>query len=374
MNQAKRTVLAGLAAAVPRYSMTQQEIVEIGKTLCGVEDGDLDGFLDAIYQGTEIQRRSSVLLERPEGESPRQFFFPASQGPADHGPTTLDRMQRYAQESPQLATKVCRKAIEKAGLSSEAITHLVTVSCTGFSAPGFDLALFESLGLSPETQRTHLGFMGCHGALNALRVGQALARLESKNRILVCAVELCSLHFAYGAQPQQLIANALFADGAAAVVLSSEESKAESPQLPGWRHLASGSLLFPNSQQAMTWTIGNHGYTMTLSRKVPELIAGNLRPWLESWLAQYDLNLSEIATWAVHPGGPKILAAVSESLSLAPDSLDASLSILRRHGNMSSPTILFILEELLRRDAKGPCVALGFGPGLVVEAALLHRE
>jgi predicted naringenin-chalcone synthase len=185
---------------------------------------------------------------------------------------------------------------------------------------------------------------------------------------LVCAVELCSLHYFYGWDPQRLVANALFADGAAAVVGGQAASAS-----PGtWQLRASGAYLFPDSAADMTWTVGDHGFVMTLSRRVPGLIARHLRPWLTGWLGQHGLSLSEVGSWAVHPGGPKILEAADEALALPALALETTRAVFAQNGNMSSPTVLFILDELRRLGAARPCLALGFGPGLAVEAALLY--
>jgi predicted naringenin-chalcone synthase len=253
-------------------------------------------------------------------------------------------------------------------LSGATITHVITVSCTGFLAPGLDVALIRGLGLASTVQRTHIGYMGCHGALNGLRVARAFADAEPDARVLLCAVELCSLHFHYSWDPQKMIANAIFADGAAALV----GAPGETAPAGFWRASASGSCLLPNSTEAMTWTIGDHGFEMTLSKRVPGLIATHLRPWLEAWLAAQKLALAEVASWAVHPGGPRILSAVEEALGLSPEETAASRSVFAAYGNMSSPTVLFILDELIRSGAARPCVALGFGPGLMVEAMLFR--
>jgi predicted naringenin-chalcone synthase len=184
----------------------------------------------------------------------------------------------------------------------------------------------------------------------------------------LCAVELCCLHYHYGWDPQKVIANALFADGAAAVVVGPSDFDDENV----WRLTKSGSCVFPNSAAAMTWTISDHGFEMTLSKQVPVLIQEGLRDWVSGWLAEKGLDLSDVKSWAVHPGGPRILDAVESALQLNNSALDASRRILAECGNMSSPTILFILDRLRKQQAPLPCVALGFGPGLAVEAALFE--
>ena len=275
-------------------------------------------------------------------------------------------MAWYETEAPPLAEAAARRALEDASTPVEAITHLVTVSCTGFFSPGLDAALVETLGLPRTVNRTHVGFMGCHGALNGLRVAASHV-WEPEARVLLCAVELCSLHFAYGWDPEMIVANALFADGAAAVV----GVAAENGEAPGWSVQAQGTFLMPMSGDAMSWRIGDHGFRMTLSATVPGLIRTNLGGWLEGWLQDQGLGMDDVGSWAVHPGGPRILEAVEDALALENGLLDVSREVLRRHGNMSSPTVLFILERLRKTGAALPCVALAFGPGLVVEAMLV---
>jgi predicted naringenin-chalcone synthase len=254
------------------------------------------------------------------------------------------------------------------------VTHLITVSCSGFSAPGFDVSLVRDLSLRPDVARTHIGFMGCHGALNALRVARGFTAVDPRACVLICCVELCSLHHQYGWEPDQVVANALFADGAAAIVACASPSTEPQPaERPPWRVVDNGSTIVPDTTDAMAWRIGDHGFEMTLSPVVPELIRQHLRPWLESWLRSRETSLDEIRSWAIHPGGPRILQACAASLEFPRECLADSLSVLAEYGNMSSPTVLFILERLRRRDAPSPCVLLGFGPGLTIEAALARR-
>jgi predicted naringenin-chalcone synthase len=277
-------------------------------------------------------------------------------------------MERYAAEAGPLAVSAARSALDDAAIAPARVTHLITVSCTGFYAPGFDAALIRELDLSREVARTHVGFMGCHGVFNGLKVARGFVGADPSAVPLVCAVELCSLHHQYGWDSDKIVANALFADGAGAVVGVSGGTPAGAN---AYRLLASGSTLIDDSEDTMSWRLGNHGFLMTLSPTVPDLIGQHLRGWLEDWLARQRINLNAVASWAVHPGGPRILSAVGETLGLDPSQLHDSQRVLAELGNMSSPTILFILDRLRRAGASRPCVALAFGPGLAVEAALL---
>jgi predicted naringenin-chalcone synthase len=286
-------------------------------------------------------------------------------------------MQRYEQEAPLLAVRAATAAIRQSGLEPQQVTHLVTVSCSGFSAPGVDIAIVESLSLPAAVARTHVGFMGCHGALNGLRVAQAFASADPTAVVLVCAVELCTLHHQYGWDPQKIVANSLFADGAAAIIgraagESSSRSVADgSSRLPGYL-AGSASCILPGTTGMMTWNIRDAGFEMTLSPEVPGVITRHLPGVLAEFLSRHGLRTNEVASWCVHPGGPRILSATAEAAGLTDSQLDPSLTILRQCGNMSSPTVLFILQEQIRRGSAGPCVMLGFGPGLNVEMALLR--
>jgi predicted naringenin-chalcone synthase len=295
-------------------------------------------------------------------------------------------MAAYERDAPELAVRAARGAIEDADIDPGRVTHLVTVSCTGFVAPGVDAAIIDALGLPRTTERTNVGFMGCHGALNALRVARGFVEADPARIPLVCAVELCTLHFAYGWDPDMLVANALFADGAAAVLCDGGgngqghgRGQAEGggggdrrPSAGDWCVVASGTLLMPDSADAMTWRIGDHGFRMSLSARVPDLIGAHLRPWVTEWLGAHELGIEDVASWAVHPGGPRILGSVEDALGLDRDRMGASREVLSECGNMSSATILFILDRLRKHDAPRPCVALAFGPGLVVEAVLIR--
>jgi predicted naringenin-chalcone synthase len=356
------TALLGLGVAAPVATLDQDAAADFAAARCCADDRQAN-WLRRIYRHSGVAQRASVLLDG-DGLTALDAFYPLS-GSDPQGPTTGARMQRYAESAGALGAHACRTAFAEAGIDRDAITHLVTVSCTGLMSPGLDAELIERLGLSPDIGRLNLGFMGCHGALNGLRAAQALAASTPDARVLLCCVELCSLHFQYGWDTQKIVANALFADGAGAMIIGSGNTGRG-----GWRLAGTASRIAPNSSDAMCWRIGDHGFEMTLSRDVPGLIRGAARDWLAGWLAEYDLAIPDIAHWAIHPGGPKIIETVLESLSLPASAGEASRAVLADHGNMSSPTVLFIIERLRAQAAARPCVALGFGPGLALEAAL----
>ena len=336
-------------------------------SLTGVE-GKKARTVKALYRRSGISKRHSTLLKSSgNGTGTSQDLFEPVRFEGDPGPSTRARMERFEADAPELAKDASTAALKDAGFGAEEVTHLVTVSCTGFFAPGLDTAFIDLLGLPSTVERTHVGFMGCHGSLNGLRVASAQAGADPGARILVSSVELCTLHMAYEWDPDTLVANSLFGDGSAAVVGVGEAS----PFTNGaWHLAANGTCRLPDSADAMSWRIGDHGFRMTLSAAVPDIIQAHLRGWMEAWLGEHGLSLTDVATWAVHPGGPRILNAVEVALGFPDDQNAIPRGVLSEFGNMSSSTILFILDRLRRQDAPRPCVALAFGPGLVAEAAL----
>ncbi|MEN8148855.1 MAG: type III polyketide synthase [Planctomycetota bacterium] len=348
--------IRGLGCSFPAPSVDQPDAADQVCRLLPFPDPEQKR-LRAVFRRTGVKKRHSVQVS-PDGTF---ALYPSARDLDDRGPTTEERLAWYEREAGPLAVRAAEAAIGEAGVDPASFTHLTTVSCTGFAAPGVDADLAGALGLPAGLSRTHIGFVGCHGALTGLRTARAFA--ESGGRALMVAVELCSLHFQYPWSFDNVVANALFADGAAAVVAE--------PGTGPWTVAACGSHVFPDSREAMTWNVTDHGFTLTLSPKVPSLIETGLRPWVEEFLGAQGLALGDVRSFAVHPGGPKILDSVEEALSMPPDSLAVSRKVLAEYGNMSSPTVLVILERMRRRDAPLPCLALAFGPGLTAEAALI---
>ena len=363
-------VIAGFGTALPPHQVSQQMAGSVAVSFC-CEKPEQARSVEALYRAAGVETRHSVVLNQAEGTpSERQNFYPPRSPESPFGPTTSERMQFFERAAGPLAVSAATQALERSGVESRAVTHLITVTCSGFSAPGFDHSLIEQLPLRATVARTQVGFMGCHAALNALRVARAFVAADSNAVVLVCCVELCSLHYQYGWDPEQVVANSLFADGAAACIVQSSDAVRDESD-PPMRILSSGSVMVPNSSDAMTWRLGDHGFRMTLSSSVPGLLGTYLSPWLTEWLGNHGETPESIRTWAVHPGGPRILRAFAEAMQFDLSRLDPSREILRKYGNMSSPTLLFILNHLKEQRAPSPCVAIGFGPGLAVEATLI---
>lgn len=359
------TAILGIGTAVPENHFSQSDSGEIAEHYFG-DDEQLRRLLPILYKKTRVKKRHSVTLSSSIGDlQSRQTFYNPISSPEDQGPGTAERMWCFEQHASQLAIKAAQVSLHNSGVQADEITHLVTISCTGMVAPGFDIDLIHALRLNPDTPRTHIGFMGCHAAINGLRVADAFTRNDPTARVLICSTELCSLHYQYHAGTEQIVANALFADGAAALVVGQKDDVDDI-----WRLRDCGTKMIKGSRNMMSWRVGNHGFDMTLSPELPTLIENHLPLWMEDWLIRSNLKPEDIKTWAAHPGGPRILESFQQAMNLSRQDLSASYEILEEYGNMSSSTILFLIKALQQRKAALPCVAIGFGPGITIESAL----
>ena len=303
--------------------------------------------LDRMLQRSGIGMRFTVLSDDDTHETAGSFYA----GP--EAPSTAARMAVYAEEAPKLALQACRQL---EGL--ERVTHLVVASCTGFTAPGLDQVIARQLGLAPTVERIVLGFMGCYAGVTALRSAGHIVRSDPAARVLVVAVELCSLHLQPTDRLDRLLAMAQFADGAAAAMVTGEG--------PGLMLGEGLSMTLEESAELITWTIGDTGFAMELSGEVPGRIGSALAEEAVVARVAGGVEPGSIAAWAVHPGGRSIIDAVERGLDLPPQALDTSRAVLQECGNMSSATVLFVLQRLMREHpASG--LALAFGPGLALE-------
>jgi len=362
--------LLSLGTAVPRFSLAQSGVLDMIRAIR--PDGTPhDRATDLLFARSRIDHRSMTILdEDPDSGVMSQSMFPRATSNAPHGPGVASRMERYERDAPPLAARAARDALHRANVTPGDITHVITASCTGFVAPGVDQHLCNDLGLRRDVHRLHLGFMGCHAALNACTAADAIARADVNARVLVCCVELCTLHLHYRDDVDAQVANALFADGAAAAIIAIASEHDALFDL-----IATGTHRIDDTADDMRWTIGDHGFNMHLSPDVPQRIRAGVGDWIGEWLHGAGVKRGMIDHWAIHPGGPKILTAARDGLGLDDDALTPSTEVLRAHGNMSSPTTLFILERILECARPGAwCVAIAFGPGLVMEACLLRRS
>jgi predicted naringenin-chalcone synthase len=331
-----------------------------------------------LYRNTGIEGRHSVIDDwNPESLYPPLFFTP--EGERLPTPTTRTRNEVYSREAKALFVSVGQALLaETTGILPGDITHVITISCTGFFAPGPDYHVVRSLGLSERTERYHIGFMGCHAAFQGLRMARAFCAENPEAVVLVISVELCTLHLQFSEETDDLIAGAVFADGAAGVLVSAREPAAGVPRVElGGFH----SDLTREGEGDMAWTIGDEGFRMRLSTYVPQILSDHLPPLLEGMFARFNLTHEGIRHWAIHPGGRAILDRVEEGLGGEVSGIASSRAVLAQFGNMSSATILFVLHHLLQatdapnRDCEPDrMVAMAFGPGLSIEAGIFLRH
>lgn len=378
--------IRSIETAVPPVEVKQGEVRDLFLAQPG-RSRLAQRLITAAFDASAIDTRHTVLAEldssRTPGSQAATAVFYDTEAGVVLSPGTGARNDVYAASCPGLVLDAASRAIAAApGIQTQDITHVVTVSCTGFYAPGPDFGLVRDLGLSPRTQRYHLGFMGCYAAFPALRAAHSFCVSDPEAVVLVVCVELCSLHLRSSDDPDTIVASSVFSDGAAAAIVTGRD-------LPGSAEQAVLDLdsfdttLTPVGEGDMAWTIGDQGFEMVLSRYVPAIIGEHIHGALAPLLAG-DASLDgppaqAIDLWAIHPGGRSILDKVQQALSLSEAQLEPSRSTLAEHGNMSSATVLFILRQLLHTTAASGhapqrVCAMAFGPGLTVETALLTRR
>lgn len=352
------STILSTGTALPAYAHRQSDILTFMQQVYAPDERERRK-LRFIYNACGIEQRYSVLSDygKPAGE---WKFFPAAEG-LEPFPSLEQRMAIYHRMAPQLSIDAIRNCLSGV-LRPEEVTHLITVSCTGMSAPGLDLQVMEGMDLPKHIFRTSVNFMGCYAALHALRLADALCAAERKARVLIVCTELCTLHFQREATADNITSSLLFGDGSAAVLVVGDDHGAKGLKIDGFH-----SRVLPKGRRDMAWELSSSGFLMTLSGYVPELIEADFKGIVSAALEERGLTPDGVAHWCIHPGGKKILEAISASLELEEGALDTSYDVLRRYGNLSSPTVLFVLDELRRKGISGPVFGAAFGPGLTVE-------
>lgn len=353
--------ILGLASALPAYAYAQADLSQTLLRLVPLPQDEAERF-KRMSIASAIGTRYSVLPDYQGGAERLLYHDNLSFDPS---PSLEDRMACYHQLAPPLALQAVAKLLANQPLKRDQITHLITVSCTGLAAPGLDLMLLRSLELPLSTHRSAVNFMGCYAAMHGLKQADAICRADPKALVLVVCVELCTLHFQKDANPDNLAASLLFADGAAAALVAGAEIETASKSL-----ILSGfySEIVPQGWQDMAWQLSGQGFLMRLSAYVPELLRQGLRQLVGQALKPHGLDIPDIGHWALHPGGRKILDYAWGELKLPDGALDCSYQVLKNCGNMSSATILFVLEQLWPQlQPEAPLFAAAFGPGLTME-------
>jgi predicted naringenin-chalcone synthase len=357
MSTAASAYINRIATAVPPHDI-HEPFVRFARTL--LTDPRERPVFDRMATKSQIHHRFSVLAaaDDPEGVSVDASRF-YSRGAF---PTTAQRMLLYEEHAPTLAMRTVAKL--ELGADAKRITHVIVTSCTGMYAPGLDLELVERLGLNPSVERTMVGFMGCYAAINGLKLARHIVRSDAASRVLLVNLELCSLHLRQVSTLEEMLSFLVFGDGCAASIISADPIGLAMDRFH--------ATVLPDTRELITWKVRDLGFDMFLSGGVPGAISLGLKKGAETILDHAPADA--ISLWAVHPGGRSVLDAVEASLGLGARALAASRDVLARYGNMSSATVMFVLEALLWSGTSGQrgC-AISFGPGLTAESMLFHK-
>lgn len=366
-----QSAITAIGTATPPYKRNQEEIAELICNGLNLKPAERR-FLKAIYKVSGIHQRHSVLSDYCK--EPGEFnFFPNQ--PDAPLPTTSKRMQIYKENALVLAIQAIENCLLDTDRDKHDISHLITVSCTGMYAPGLDIEIIQHLELPTTTKRTAVNLMGCYGAFNAIKLADAICQADSKAKVLIVCIELCTIHFQKEQSTENIISNAIFADGAAAVLIQNPLNQ----QTPTYLTLESFHCdLVPQTHQEMAWKIADYGFDIVLSAYVPEAIRSGIAAFAETLFKKTNWSMSEIDYYAIHPGGYKILQACEEALGITPDDNKYSYEVLSQFGNMSSATVLFVLKNiwnnLKRQDNQKTIFSCAFGPGLTLESMLLKAH
>ena len=356
------SAILAISTSVPEFSADKENFLQFYlKTLKPLDPVSFSHKLKFLSLKTKIEKRYSCI---PDFNSNAfELFKDDKQIPAIE-----ERMAIYTKKIIPLASDAIDKLFKETKLQSTDITHLITVSCTGLTAPGIEFQLAEQFGLQ-HTEKIGLNFLGCYAAIKALKQAHYISQAEPNACVLIVSAELCSLHFYPSDSDEDIVANLLFADGAsAAIVCGDKSSHIQNKVVLKLEEL--GSAYIPNTFDLMTWNISPSNFKMHLSKNIASTIKDNILPVVTDFLKS---TISEIDFWAIHPGGVKIVEAVRDKLSLTEANVEDSMHVLKNYGNMSSPTILFILQSVFNKiknsetDEPKNIFSCAFGPGINIE-------
>ncbi|MGE5436188.1 MAG: type III polyketide synthase [Syntrophothermus sp.] len=359
-------MIIDIVTANPPYQVSRQLAADKIKINMGNTPA-LNRLIDMAAANSGIDNRYVVMPDAfDNGEE--KFFY--KQDGSVYSPSTKERMGLYEKWSKILGDKALCGLLDNNKINAKEVDKIVTISCTGFYAPGVDNFLIDKFSLSKNIRREHIGFMGCSASIIGLTSAIEALRSPAINNVIIISQEISSIHLQYEPSRDNILSNMIFADGCAAVLLSKNENL--KPKLD---ILSTKSILFKDSSEYMGWRIGNNGFQMILSSELPKIILGTAAPELINILKEWGVQKENIKHWALHPGGRAILDALQKGLSLTDEEMHPSREVLRNYGNMSSASILFVLKEILntKKVSKDEFVcAVAFGPGLSMEVALLR--
>jgi predicted naringenin-chalcone synthase len=355
--------ILSIGTSVPAWKHQQKEILDFMQRVYALNEADKRK-LAFLYRQSGIETRYSIIPDYSLPTPQWQFFSPSEN--LEPEVPLEQRMEWFRRHAAPLSLVAIERCLNNR--SPKTITHLITVSCTGMSAPGLDLELLEALELPATTCRTSINFMGCYAAIHALKIADAFCKANTNANVLIVCTELCTLHFQKDHTPDNITSSLLFSDGAAAVLVSANENE------EGLSIERFYSTVEFKAKKDMAWELSSKGFLMTLSGYVPDLIEKDFNELVTGALSNAGMERDSITHWCIHPGGKKILEAVHDSLNFTNGQLKDSYEILKEYGNMSSATVLFVLERMINtmnKEQKNIVFGAAFGPGLTMETFIL---
>lgn len=359
------TRIQSIGTAVPKYLHLQTDLFDFASQIQCADEIEKRK-LRFVYRQSGIDKKYSVLPDFSAEISERAFF----KSNFSSVPSLEERMVLYNENATSLSVEAVENCIN-GHIEKEDITHLITVSCTGLSAPGLDLMLMEAMDLPKNIVRTSVNFMGCYAAIHAMKLADAFCKSTAAANVVIVCTELCTLHFQEDKAEDNMMSTLLFGDGSAAMLMSSQDLG------KGLRIKNFYSEVLTAGKNEMAWQLSSRGFLMTLSGMIPNLIQQDFLSLTEKALNNANVKIDDIDQWCIHPGGRKILDSIASSLSLPKESFQESYDILKNYGNMSSPTVLFVLKNILEKIKAGTAQNIfgaAFGPGLTMETFLLCYE
>lgn len=362
--------ISAIGTANPSHRFSQATIADFMLRTMTFHNGDARK-LKTIFKASGIAYRHSVIEDYGRTNdftfySPAENFEPV--------PSTEKRINVFRANAVRLSKSAVENLLSKyKTIRLEGVTHLIVVCCTGMYAPGLDIDLVKQLKLKSTVQRTAINFMGCYAAFNALKIADAFCKTDPSSKILIVCTELCSLHFQREGTEDNILANALFGDGSAALLVESTTTSSLKLSIENFH-----SDLSKDGESFMAWTVGDLGFEMKLSSYVPDIIKGGIKALTNSLLDKISKNLSDIKHFAIHPGGRKILQAIETELGIDRSQNASAYRVLEQYGNMSSPTVLFVLNDVINNltssNKNERILSFAFGPGLTLESMVLNIE
>ncbi len=350
--------IISIGTAVPAYCHEQMDILQFMQTVYAVNEGDKRK-MRFLYAHSGIKQRYSVIPDYSRTINDWKFY-PQTEG-IEPFPSLEQRMAVYNKQAPLLSVDAIRDCLDGV-INSDEVTHLITVSCTGMSAPGLDLQVMELMDLRKSIFRTSVNFMGCYAAIHALKIADAICKSNEKAKVLIVCTELCTLHFQREATMDNIASSLLFGDGAAATLITADSFPASGLFINNFY-----SEIIPKGKRDMSWDLSSTGFLMTLSSYIPDLIEEDFESVVERSLINSNISKDTITDWCIHPGGKRILEAIQHSAGIEQTQLQQSYNVLQNYGNMSSASILFVLKNIMQHKESKNVFGAAFGPGLTVE-------